>query len=323
MGSVNGMNLPVLSFYPPSFAAGRWTKLGSAGGFSGARIWQGDLPDGRRFALKQFPIGTDAEHLQQVHRWMLAANAAGLEFVPSVERRRDGETVAAGEGRLWEITTWMPGQADFHEHPTDVKLIAAISAVARIHEAWATISQRIAPCPAIRRRWRALCDWQELLESGWRPRFESGDPIAPHAEAAWNVLPPRVATMRQVLLPWLDRQLQLQPCLGDVWHDHILFEGDRVSGIIDFAAAKVDHVAADLARLLGSLVPDQPERTELAIREYSAIRPLANPELIPLLDRAGVVGSIANWLRRLYHDHEPVADRNAVASRLAGLVRRL
>ena len=49
----------------------------------------------------------------------------------------------------------------------------------------------------------------------------------------------------------MHRPVPFNLCIGDVWHDHILFEGDAVTGMIDFAAAKVDHVAADLARLLG------------------------------------------------------------------------
>ncbi len=319
---------PILSQYPPSVAADRWTPLGSAGGFSGARIWQGVTLDRRTFALKAFPIGTDASQLKRVHWWMLSACAAGVDIIPFVESARDGNTVIEWKGRCWEITTWMPGRADFLNNPSDAKLFAAVAAVARIHEAWAA-SQVIvnarcrAPCPAVQRRWKAIESWEHLVFSGWRPRFHSDDPITPHAQAAWNRLPANLAEAKPLLAAWLERPVDLQPCIVDVWHNHILFDDCQVTGVIDFAAAKVDHVAADLARLLGSLIPDQPARMEAALDSYLGIRLLPDRNLVYLLDRSGLVASIANWLRRLYAENEPIVDANAVANRLASLVQRL
>ena len=43
--------------------------------------------------------------------------------------------------------------------------------------------------------------------------------------------------------------LDLQPCLRDARPDHFLFEGGRLSGIVDFGAMGVDCVAGDLSRL--------------------------------------------------------------------------
>jgi Ser/Thr protein kinase RdoA (MazF antagonist) len=334
MATVNGIDLPgisvtestfldaVLSNYPPPLRAAAWTSLGSAGGFSGSRIWRGALRDGHSFALKAFPIGFDLRRLEQVHKWMTAARDARLDFVPCVERCANGRTITQGDGRCWEITSWMPGSADFHNNPCDAKLSAAVAAAARIHEAWKA-ETRHARCPAVLRRWQSLCEWEELVRSGWRPRFESLDPIAPHAEVAWNCMPAAVAIARQLLIPWLDRVVPLQPSIGDVWHDHILFQGDEVSGIIDYAAAKLDHVAADLARLLGSLVEGEATRVGMAIQTYRAVRQLPDVELIPILDHSGVVASIANWLRRLYFEYERIPDRAAVASRISKMVRRL
>lgn len=312
----------VLSNYPPPLRAAGWTPLGAAGGFSGGHIWRGTRPDGRTFALKAFPVGFDAHRLEQVHRWLSTARAAGLDFIPDVARCEHGRTVATCDGRCWEITTWMPGTADFHADPSDSRLRAAVTAVARIHDAWQAEAQ-YAPCPAVLRRFQALGEWEDRVRSGWRPRFETLDPVAPFAEAAWHLLPAAVAGARHSMLPWLDRTVPVQPSIGDVWHDHVLFQRDRVTGIIDFAAAKMDHVAADLARLLGSLVGGDLSRMQTAIKAYSVVRPVPETELIPILDRGGVVASTANWLRRLYFDNERVADRAAVAARLAELVKRL
>ena len=119
--------------------------------------------------------------------------------------------------------------------------------------------------------------------------------------------------------------LPAQPCLCDVWHDHVLFTGDELTGLIDFGAIKVDNVAVDLARLLGSLVGDDVAQREAGLNAYAEIRPLSELEraLVPMLDRTGVVLGLANWLRRLWQHGTEYENRAAVADRLASLVRRI
>jgi Ser/Thr protein kinase RdoA (MazF antagonist) len=337
MGSVKARYLPgnlmhdplmfdaakVVTAYPPAIAKARWTPLRSAGGFSGARLWRGTAADGHEFALKAHPPRADPGRLEGViHRWMVTAVHAGLDFVPAVERTRAGRTVVEFAGRAWDMTAWMPGRADFRGNPNDSKLAAAVTALARLHAAWAGEHTTV-PCPAVVRRWKVLLAWEELLESGWRPRIDAHDPCRLPAEAAWSSLPQAIAGIWPAILHWLHEPVPVQPCVCDLWHDHVLFDGDRVTGIIDFAAAKADHVAVDLARLLGSLIPDDATRTDQSLQAYAAIRPLSRPELVPMLDRTGVVVAVTNWLRWLYHDDREYPDRNAVAERLAGLIRRL
>ena len=67
----------------------------------------------------------------------------------------------------------------------------------------------------------------------------------------------------------------LQPCLRDVWHDHVLFQGDEVTGLIDPSAARTDTVAADISRLAGSLIADDRRAWGKAMDAYQAVRPLS------------------------------------------------
>jgi Ser/Thr protein kinase RdoA (MazF antagonist) len=127
------------------------------------------------------------------------------------------------------------------------------------------------------------------------------------------------------LAPWRDHLLPLQPCLCDVWHDHVLFEDEAVTGLVDYGSAKVDYVAADLARLLGSLVGDDPARRAAGLAAYTQLRPLAEADeaLVTVLDETGTLLGAANWLRWLYRDGRAFEDRGAVAGRLAEQVRRI
>ncbi len=128
-----------------------------------------------------------------------------------------------------------------------------------------------------------------------------------------------------MLEPWRTAVLPLHACLRDVWHDHVLFEGDRVSGIIDYGAARVDHVSVDLARMLGSLVEDDRALWDAGLEAYRRVRPLSDAEegLAVALDRAGTILSVANWLRWLAVEERAYEDPAAARRRMATLVARL
>ena len=117
----------------------------------------------------------------------------------------------------------------------------------------------------------------------------------------------------------------LQPCLCDVWHDHVLFDEDYVTGIIDYGAMKIDHPAVDVARLLGSFVEDDPAGWATGIAAYRKVRPFTaeEEELARVLDLAGTTVGASVWLRWLFHDGKEFADRAAAARRLEVLVKRI
>jgi homoserine kinase type II len=314
----------VFGRYAPLAEPTSFTLLGNRGGFSGARLWRGRSSSGEPLCLRAWPIATTPDQLARIHRSLRAA--AGLLFVPRVRADRTGAAWVEHSGRLWDLTDWMPGRADFWSSPTPGRLTAACHALAELHRAWTPPTSARSPCPAVRRRLRAVHDWQRLVAAGWRPDFTSDDdPVSPWAARTWRHVTAAAPHLPALLAPWADRLVAVQPCLCDVWHDHVLFEGDRVTGLVDYGAVKVDHVAVDLARLLGSLVGGDRGRFRAGLADYSRSNPLTDDEaaLAELLDRTGVVLGAANWLRWLYHERRDFEDRAAVADRLAALVRRM
>ncbi len=298
--------------------------LGNHGGFSGARLWRVES-GGAAFCLRAWPPGDPKpERLRWLHALMAVARGADLGFVPAV-LPVGGGTFIAHVSRLWELTTWLPGRADFHRHPAPARLRAACVALARLHQAWAARFPAHGTCPAIARRLDRGAAWLALVSSGWRPCPAGDDPARPSADSAWRLLSAHAARVESRLGPWAGRQFPLHPCLCDVWHDHVLFDGDEVTGLVDYGSVKVDHVAADLARLLGSLVGDDAAGWAEGLDAYASVRPLSAGEraLAGALDRTGVILGAANWLTWLYHEGRAFPDRQLVAHRLAGLVRRM
>src|SRR5581483_2504091 len=132
-----GMIDDVLAQYPATLCNWKVTPLGSHGGFSGARLWRVDGLAGA-FCLKGWPTSVvDRQRLAEVHRLMLVAGDRGLAFVPHVVPTRTGKTFVREAGRFWDVTTWLPGHADFRERPETPRLAAACRALAQLHLAWA------------------------------------------------------------------------------------------------------------------------------------------------------------------------------------------
>jgi Ser/Thr protein kinase RdoA (MazF antagonist) len=307
----------------PSVPAGALTPLGNHGGFSGARLWRLETSAGN-FAVKAWPKDwRSPEDLAWIHR--LITQAAVHAWMPRAMPTDGGATFVASEDRLWEVLTWMPGASDFAQAPSNARLEAVATALAQLHQTWAANEPRTEACPAARRRLESFQTWKQLLETGWRPAFAPLDPYQANAERLFQIVGAKIDVVPMMLSAWVNRQLPVQPCACDLWHDHVLFSGDTVSGVIDFGSVKFDHVTVDLARLFGSLIGGDDPAWKVGLAAYEKIRPLSltDKTLARVLDRTGVLLAAANWLRWLYHEGRIYPDPAAVNGRLEVLVRRL
>lgn len=299
--------------------------VGDAGGFSGARLWR-VTADGRWCLRAWPPEGPTETELATIHHLMGKA-AETLEFVPRLRRHGGtGRTWLAEYGRLWEMATWQPGRADFHEHPSRGKLTAAVEALARLHCVWMPTAPRYGVCPAVIRRMDKLEAWQALPRERMRTalgRVETE--VRNLAVRALDAVRRGALPAMQALNRWRQIEVSLQPCLCDIWHDHVLFQGETVTGIVDFGGVRVDNPATDLARLLGSLVPDDEAAWSAALDAYDRVRRFTQQErrLAEVLDWTGTIVALTNWLRWLVLAQRHFDDRSAAVARFSTLVRRV
>jgi len=293
---------PVAARFGPRAANLSWEPVG--GGFSGAAVWRGADPAGTPLlALKAWPADFPSSRLAAIHARV--ALLAHLPFVPRIHATPDGDTVVVAGGRAWDVSSWANGEPE-RGVPSAGRVSSAAAALAAVHAAWRESAS--GPAPAVLRRLRVLADWDA----------DQPAPVGPFGDAvrrAIGVLPRHLAAARAALRPWATRAVPLQPCLVDVWPEHVCFAGEKVVGLIDFGAVQVDHVAADLARLFGGF--PGPSSLPAALAAYRAAGGrFDEPDgFAQVLADTGIACAAAAWVVR--------GGPPAVAARLHALLDRL
>ena len=321
----------------------------AAAGFSGASVWQVQS-DAGAFALRRWTDGKTSHAVEVAHGLQTHLANGGLDVVPRLQRTVAGNTWTKLDLALWELADWKCGAASYWREPTTEKLVAAFTMLAQVHrraegyqrstsakrpttfESLAALLMPQEPhfSPALARRSdrliEALTGGSENIHAGvqaW-PCSEERDLARSALALVERVLP----TVAAVAAAWTAKDLPLQWRLCDVWHDHVLFTGDCVTGLVDYGAVDFDAPIGDIARLLGSLVGDDRQRRQIALEAYDAVRPLTANEwrAVDVFDRTGTVLSTLNWLRWLYVE-PPVnfrtQQRPAALERLGKLFARL
>lgn len=325
----------VAEFFPVTVERPQVEKPRGIGGFSGTTIYR-VTQDDETYCLKHLPQDINLARHTELGLLLDDLYEQGLEFVPVPLRTRSGSYVLQDRAGYWQMEPWMPGHADYWLKPLPERLQAAAQALARWHVAARSIEhleldwfrvEALAIAPTVIER---QARWQSY-QSDWLEQISNG--VHTELDAAWRELGERLLFGVKEFAAELSANLQaahawqvpLQPVLRDVWHDHVLFTGGKVSGLIDYGAARTDTVAADLSRLLGSLTGQGGAAWERALQSYEAIRPLAENErrLLPVLDLSNVVLSGLTWLRRRYVENATVSDPPRVLDRLKRIARRL
>jgi homoserine kinase type II len=288
-------------------------------GFSGALVVRIETAAGA-FCLRGWPLGTkSSEKILALHEFLAYVRAQEINYVPVPVASDDGITLVWVAGRFWQLEPWLPGSADFWSRPSDVRLAAAFKALARFHEAARGFRpaggrpSNLGPAepavpPTVLERIERIERWKPIRLAELRERIRQ----CPGDGSAVALAAGRVLSGFERCGPRIERELRsasqvpvpLQPCLRDVWHDHVLFQGDEVTGLIDPSAARTDTVAADISRLAGSLIADDRLAWGKAIDAYQSVRPLSREEaaLVGILDRSGVLLSGMTWLERRYFE---------------------
>ncbi len=304
--------------------------LGSAGGYSGAQFWRLTTRIGV-FCLRQWPAEhPNPERLDFIHSVLQHASQHGFPALPTPLRATDGGTYVRWKGRLWELALWLPGEADVGDAPTAGRLNAAMTALAAFHRAVADFP--LPPpgrgvSPGIQERHERL---RRLLGVGLKELASVVTPsrwpeLASRATRYFGLFPKAAPRVLAVLDGVADLSVAITPCIRDIGRDHVLFEGERVVGLIDFGAMRPDNVATDIARLLGGLAADDGEAWRRGIAAYETTRALSDKEasLIRVFDQSAVLLGPLSWFEWVFRDHRDFESRDAILARVDEMLLRL
>lgn len=320
----------VLSHYPAECRPFRVEALGCAGGFSGARFWRLHTAAGR-LCLRRWPEESPTlEQLQFIQAVLWHVTREGFDRVPLPRETLSHAGYVDHDGHLWELSPWLPGKANFRERPTVPRLQAALEALAEFHQAAETFpipDPQPAPSPGIRSRLEQLRKWVAGDLALLNRSVTRG--VWPEVETRSARILERVPLAAGSVLTILSRACRaavpLQVCIGDIWHDHVLYLGDRVAGFVDFGSMRTDSPTTDLARLLGSMAGDNPDFWRQALEVYESLRPLSPSErlLLNAFDQSTVLMAGLNWIDWIFRQHRTFEVPDAIPKRLDDILVRL
>jgi len=325
----------VLGHYSADCWPFRIKSLGSAGGFSGAEFWRLETPRGLLCLRRWPPEYPDPTRLAFIHSVLEHVARRGFRTIPPPVRTTDGRSFVFDDEHLWELSNWLPGTADFVPECRAEKLAAAMRALAEWHLAAADFPHdgpSSGPSPGVRERLTQLdrISVRDLvrLRTAIEQAPSSGIDLTEFIDFARRLIAmyPRIAPrIREKLQSARQITIPLQPCIRDIWCDHVLFDKNCVTGIVDFGAVRIESVAGDVARLLDSLAGDDLVAWQQGLAEYSRVRPLSAPELklVDAFDESLVLLSGMNWLEWIFIYRRRFDDLAQVAARLRTVVGRL
>ncbi len=302
----------------------------TAGGFSGADVWRLETPRGG-LCLRAWPPGMrDGSRLAWMHETLKSIYGRGFRLLPVPLETTQSTTWVDWQDRFWDLTPWLPGQVDNGANTTPHRLRSALTTLAQFHACAAQVVPPgvvQGPSPALASRALLLSEMHHgLLERlSYHARQEGGGiarALADQILGRYRLLAPSVTVRVQSVV---NRSVPLQICHGDLWQDHVLFVGERVSGLIDFGNLRVDSRTSDIARLLGSLAGDEPTGWQIGLEAYEQIHSLQREEraLLRLFDQTTVLLSGINWLKWILLDGRRFSPWSRVEERLHQIVARL
>lgn len=308
-------------------------------GFSGARLWKINPRTPQPLGLKHYAgSALTVAQLDGIHRVLIHAFNEGCDFIAKPLRLKDGFTsvVAVPSGSptagLWDLSNWVPGNA--LSAFGNAQIASAFASIARFHQAAAQVNLAFGPSPNLAFRQQQLMklvrpDSDTLDRASAKLRTGSVNEMLRGnlyaiIELLKTIPQSYIASLQNGLDQFAAEDLPIHPVVRDLRAEHLLFTGDRLTGLVDFDAMQMDSIAYDLARLTSSMQLNE-DQLQCALTTYHAIRPIQPSEatLTQVLASVSKLLSPLAWVEWIILEDRAFPDTTNVNQRLTEVVQDL
>lgn len=258
-----------------------------------------------RYAMKRWPVTMQRDRVQEIHRFQDHLAQAEKSVTPSLVKWSNGDTLLEADGVCWEIADWKLGSPIRNlGEANDEQIRQCADALASLHlqsERYATQEAMISP--GIKQR----CDGMlSAIQPPTDKRRKFLDSISAHnkylaASVLHDIYLRAMCIIPSVLEPVQRLSATPVKCfwiMRDVWRQNILYRENRLSGILDFGASRIDWPGLDLVRAFGTLMFESDPRWSIAISHYLDRRSDDSLAFVDIraIHRASVALSALQWL---------------------------
>ena len=299
------------------------TPISTGRGFSGANLWKIEVGSDL-YCLKQWTQGMPKAKTRDLITTVLPQiSSRGLDLACPIESVEGGLLIRI-DGRIWDLSRWINGSPVVDTAVSENQLQSAMEWLASYHNLAGEVcsSQGFSPSLEYRMELTGKLHENTLVKLANYP-YEGIDPEL--VQLFLGFASKQLGNFSVALKMAASQLYPLLPVVADLWSDHVFFVQDRVSGVIDFGAMKMDTPCLDLARLLGCYQTHLDSAISKGLEYYQALRPVsaAQRQLIELYDHAYVILAGVQWLIWLGPEKRVFSDMSRVNNRLKRIARRI
>ena len=260
-----------------------FSLISSNRGLSESVVYKVSSSDGV-FALKSYNPSA-LSSLQNAHAFLDQIRKKKFVLFPLIIRNNKNSTVVYHDGFCWDLSSWVPGNMP---DCSIVNLIQCINKLARFHIAVGADQSGFGIMPAMESREIEINSFSISAINFSAIRFL---PL-------FNLIELLKWTRQEVgsLLGSPNPSVKVQCCWGDARRENILFNGNEITGFIDYCAMRKDCREVDVSRMISSFAGDDYLMWNKALNAYSENAPI-NYLVCRKLDILGTIVSLYRWLK--------------------------
>jgi Ser/Thr protein kinase RdoA (MazF antagonist) len=284
-----------------------------SGGFSRNRVWHvrhADPLHDRQYAIRCWNDYTySLQRLNDILNFQKKLSEK-QSVVPEPKCWANGTFIISGENGFWTIEEWMPGESlDGIEAVSDELLEQIVTCLSSLHRAGREFGVITRRSRGIQDRITQIERWKLNIANQTPERLMQHFNDTPHIESIQIGFEIAHRQMRNQSSSWLrllksiqDRPLECHWVMRDLWRENILITQERVSGIIDFGASRIDWPILELVRCVSSFLLPKDPRWPSVLESYAMTLPTRDSvslELVQQLDQVATALSLAFWYEQL------------------------